>query len=154
VFQARFRGIANYYQYAADRSHLSKLKGIMQQSLVKTLAHKFKISVSQVYRRYRGTQTLDDYKYRTLQVEVPIKDGIRVIYWGAIPLRTVKAVNQPLRDFKEIRWGHPRSDLIQRLQANTCELCGSSDRCQVHHIRKLADLKQRWRGRKEKPAWV
>lgn len=47
-----------------------------------------------------------------------------------------------------------RTDLIQRLQANECELCGSRKSCEVHHIRKLADLKHRWRGRKEKPEWV
>ena len=47
VFQSRFRGLAEYYQYAVDVSRLGSLKNIMQQSLVKTLAHKFKISVSQ-----------------------------------------------------------------------------------------------------------
>ncbi len=153
VFQARFRGIAEYYQYAVDRSRLGSLKNIMQQSLVKSLAHKFKISVSTVYQRYRGTQTVNDYTYKTLNVEVPTKNGVRTIYWGAIPLRVVKAINQPLRDFRETRWGG-RSDLFQRLQADKCELCSSSDRCQVHHVRKLADLKRRWEGRKEKPAWV
>jgi hypothetical protein len=40
------------------------------------------------------------------------------------------------------------------LQANTCELCGSEEKCEVHHIRKLADLKHRWAGRKTKPEWV
>jgi hypothetical protein len=33
-----------------------------------------------------------------------------------------------------------------------CELCGSELNCEVHHIRKLADLNQP--GRKEKPQWV
>jgi hypothetical protein len=47
----------------------------------------------------------------------------------------------------------PRTvELIQRVKAGTCELCGSTDRTQVHHIRKLADLKQK--GRKEKPLWI
>ena len=154
TFQAKFRGIAEYYQYAADRHRLGTLKGIMQQSLVKTLAHKFKVSVSQIYRRYRGTQTVDGYPYKTLQVEVPTKRGTRTLYWGAIPLKTQKHFSQALPDFKDRLWRDVRSDLIQRLQADQCELCGSSDRVQVHHVRKLADLKQRWAGRKEKPAWV
>ena len=47
-----------------------------------------------------------------------------------------------------------RSDLIRRLQADTCELCGSHENCEVHHIRKLVDVKKRWAGRREKPAWV
>lgn len=46
------------------------------------------------------------------------------------------------------------TDLIQRLRAQECEICGSTEDCDVHHIRKLADLKQRWKGHKEKPDWV
>lgn len=154
TFQARFRGIADYYQYAVDRCRLQSLKHIMQQSLVKTLAHKFKVSVSQIYRRYRGTQLVDGYEYKTLQVEVPTKKGTRVIYWGAIPLRTAKNFSQPLNDAKNFYWTNVRSDLIQRLQKDTCELCGSHDRVQAHHVRKLSDLKRRWAGRQDKPAWV
>ncbi len=152
VFQSRFRGIADYYKYAVDRSHLNSLKNIMQQSLVKTLAHKFKISVSKVYRHYRSTYEVDGFTYKTLEVEIPTTKGTRTIRWGAIPLKTVKVISEPLRDFKETRWGG-RSDLIQRLKADTCELCGSRDRVQVHHVRKLSDLKRRWKGR-EKPTWV
>lgn len=153
TFQARFRGIAEYYRYAVNVHQLSSLKNIMQQSLVKTLAHKFKISVPRIYRKYRGTQVVDDYTYKTLQVEIPTKHGTRTIYWGAIPLRTQNAINQPLRDFKDIRYGSS-TDLIQRLQADKCEICGSQDNCEVHHVRKLSDLKRRWAGRKEKPTWV
>ena len=153
VFQSRFRGIAEYYQYAVDRCRLNSLKNIMQQSLVKTLAHKFKISVSKVYRRYRNKHEVDGFTYKTLSVEVPTAKGTRTIRWGAIPLKTVNVINEPLRDFKDTRWGE-RSDLLRRLKADTCELCGSRDRVNVHHVRKLSDLKRRWQGRREKPAWV
>src|SRR4051794_29923734 len=58
------------------------------------------------------------------------------------------------RPFEADRHGPSRTDLIQRLLADECEICGSTDRVQVHHVRKLADLKQRWQGRREKPRWV
>ena len=152
-FQARFRGIANFYQYAVNRHSLGGLKNIMQQTLVKTLAHKYKLSVSQIYRKYRGKIDVDGTTYQTLQVVVPTKKGTRLIYWGAIPLRVVTPGIGQLHD---IRYTHhlTRTDLIQRLQANACELCGSHKDCEVHHIRKLVDLKRRWAGRREKPAWV
>jgi len=51
---------------------------------------------------------------------------------------------------KEV-YGH-RSEVVQRLLAQTCELCGAQEQCAVHHIRRLADLHQP--GRKEKPLWV
>ena len=41
---------------------------------------------------------------------------------------------------------------MQRLLAKKCELCGAEGSCQVHHVRKLADLNQP--GRSEKPLWV
>jgi len=154
IYQTRFRGLAQYYKYATDRHRLGKLKYIMEVSLTKTLAGKFKTSVSQIYRKYKGTRVVDRYTYKTLQVEVPSKRGIRVFYWGAIPLNRVKAGTETIQDALPKARTHDRSDLIQRLQANNCELCGSEEQCEVHHIRKLADLKKRWRGRKEKPDWV
>ena len=33
-----------------------------------------------------------------------------------------------------------RNELIHRLLAERCELCESTDRLEVHHLRKLADL--------------
>jgi hypothetical protein len=45
-----------------------------------------------------------------------------------------------------------RNELIHRLLAGRCELCGGSAGLQVHHIRKLADLNKP--GRSERPPWV
>jgi group II intron reverse transcriptase/maturase len=155
VYQQRFRGIAEYYKYAVDRWRLAKLKYAMEISLVKTLARKFKVTVAKVYRRYKGTLTVDGHTYKTLQVEVPTNNGSRCIYWGAIPLKVVKPGFGPIDDHRYHEGIRGlRSDLIQRLQADKCELCGSQERCEVHHIRKLSDLKQRWRGRKAKPEWA
>jgi group II intron reverse transcriptase/maturase len=156
VYQQRFRGIAEYFKYAVDRHRLSKLKYVMEVALTKTLANKFKTSVARIYRRYSGTRTVDGYTYKTLQVEIPTKKGMRCIYWGAIPLTVVKPGTEPIDDqIRRRNWPlSTRTDLVQRLLASKCEVCGSEENCDVHHIHKLADLKKRWRGRKEKPAWV
>ena len=45
-----------------------------------------------------------------------------------------------------------RTELVQRLLADTCELCGSTVKVQVHHIRAMKDLRKK--GRAERPAWV
>jgi hypothetical protein len=45
-----------------------------------------------------------------------------------------------------------RSALLKRMLADECELCGSRERVEVHHIRNLADLNKP--GRKEKPEWM
>lgn len=155
TYQKRFRGLAEYYKYAADRHKLVKLKYAMEQALVKTLAAKFKTRVSQIYVRYKGVQQVGTTRYKTLQVEVSTKTTTRTIYWGAVPLKTVSIGSQPIEDDHYARqaW-NVRSDLLQRLQADTCEMCGHVGKCKVHHIRKLSNLKQRWHGRPEKPDWV
>jgi group II intron reverse transcriptase/maturase len=156
TYQRKFRGMAEYYKFATDRDKLSKLKYVMEVSLTKTLAHKFKTTVSRIYRRYAGKRTVQGNTYKVLAVEVPAKTKTRHIYWGAVPLNVIKPNIEAIDDNATLPntiFGS-RTDLIQRLQANECEICGSQEHCEVHHIRKLSDLKNRWRGRKEKPAWV
>ena len=48
-------------------------------------------------------------------------------------------------------WGK-RSEVVDRLLAGECELCGAPANIEAHHIRKLADL--RGKGRAAKPKWV
>jgi hypothetical protein len=45
-----------------------------------------------------------------------------------------------------------RTELLDRLMAEKCERCESNEDLQVHHVRKLADLKVKGQG--EKPAWM
>ena len=45
-----------------------------------------------------------------------------------------------------------RSEVVQRLLAQECEICGATDNIEVHHIRKLADIEQK--GRKDRPEWM
>lgn len=156
VYQQRFRGIAQYYKYAVDRNKLGKLKYVMEISLTKTLANKFRTKVTEIYKKYKGTRTVDGYTYKVLRVDVPTKNGTRTIYWGGISLKIVKPGSEAIDDRIGIRnfVANSRTDLVQRLKANECEICGATEKCDVHHIRKLANLKERWRGKREKPDWV
>ena len=45
-----------------------------------------------------------------------------------------------------------RTELVQRLLADRCELCGSRQNIQVHHVRALKDLERE--GRTEMPRWA
>jgi len=153
-YQIQFRGIAEYYKFAADRGSLSKLRNAMQESLVKTLAKKYKLTVSQIFAKYRSSLLVDGKPVTCLQVTVPTTHGKRMIYWGAVSLKVIKPGTHTLKDERPfLPWGDIRSDLLRRLQADKCELCGSAGDCVVHHVKKLVDLKRRWAGR-EKPEWV
>lgn len=149
-YQSEFRGFAEYYQLANDLHRLNSLKWIMEQSLAKTLATKLKVTVKKVHKKYGTTWTVEGKTHKGLQVIVPRKGKKPLIAkWGGIPLkRKLQAI---LNDHPPLVWPN-RSELEKRLLADTCELCGSTDRVEVHHIRALKDLEQK--GRREKPLWA
>lgn len=155
VYQQRFRGIAEYYKYATDRRRLQKLKYFMEVALTMTLACKHKTTVNRIYRKYASRREVDGYSYRVLAVPVPSQQGLKYAYWGGIPLKRVDVGQGYIIDrtvMDDIP--HPkRVELIRRLQANRCELCGSTEKCEVHHVRRLMDVKRKWRDL-EKPNWV
>jgi hypothetical protein len=127
------------------------VKWIMERSLTKTLAHKLRISVKQVYRRFQTTTETDRGPRKVLRVEVERGGGKKplVARWGGISLaRDTEAV---LDEDPPIIWGS-RTEIEERLLADRCELCGSREDIEVHHIRALRDLRKG--GRAEKPAWV
>ncbi len=49
-------------------------------------------------------------------------------------------------------WNNARSEIVERLLADTCELCGSRDQVQVHYIRALKELRRT--DRTELPDWA
>lgn len=70
LYDSEFRGIADYYKLARNRYHHGYLKWIMETSLTKTLAHKLKISVKEVYRRYGATMQTEHGPKKVLRVTV------------------------------------------------------------------------------------
>jgi group II intron reverse transcriptase/maturase len=149
-YQAEYRGIVNYWRMAINLRDLGRLKWIMETSLTKTLASKLKLSVQQVYSRFRATIDTPNGPRTGLRTTVE-REGKRplVAIWGGIKL--IRDVKAPLNDDPPRIWSD-RSELIDRLLANTCELCGSQEGIRVHHIRALRDLRK-W-GPKEPPEWV
>ena len=150
-FQREYRGVVEYYRRAYNLHRLNRLKWTMEWSLTRTLALKLRTSVSQVYRRYGATIQTDQGPRVGLQVVVERGEGMRplVARWGGITLaRNTKAA----LDDAPVRVCRPRTELERRLLADTCELCGSQDDIQVHHVRALKDLQRR--GRAARPFWV
>lgn len=152
-FQAEYRGVAEYYRLAFNRHRLGYLKYVMERSLTKTLARKYRITVPQVYRRYRAVLDTEHGPRRGLQVVVAREGGRPplVAHWGGISLAR-DITPRPLYDNPPRIWNSHRSELVQRLMADACELCGSGKQVEVHHIRALKDLNPQ--GRKQQPAWV
>lgn len=151
-YESEFRGIANFYRMAHNLSQLSRLRGLMQQSLTKTLASKFRITVAEVYRQCRA-YIRDEYGNRKSVLQVRVQhDGKppQIARWGAVSLRwRIEAtIDDRLTPYRAIN----ATELVQRLLADHCELCGSRVSVEVHHVRALKDLNRR--GRSERPLWA
>lgn len=149
-YQWHYAGLVNYYALAQNIGSLSKLRWVMQTSLLRTLANKHKSSVVTQWRRYRGTVQTEHGPRRCVAVIVP-RPGKNplVARFGGLPLRRKK--NAVLIDQVPIR-RPPHTELLDRFLADQCEVCGSHEHVEVHHVRKLADLKVK--GRRELPDWA
>jgi hypothetical protein len=152
-YQAEFRGIAGYYQLAFNLHRLGRLKYVMERSLVKTLARKYRVRVPRIYGRYRAVLETDQGPRRGLQVTVERGEGRPplVAQWGGISLARKIRIGS-LDDPPTQVWNSGRTEIVKRLLADTREMCGSHDGVEVHHIRHLKDLSVR--GRAAKPVWA
>jgi group II intron reverse transcriptase/maturase len=151
-YGAEYRGIVQYYLLAGDVWRLSRLHWVMVTSLLKTLAGKYGSSVSKMARRY-GAMTDTPYgPHKCMQVSVDrgVNRKPLVARFGGIPLRRQKYAI--LRDREPLPATARRKELVHRLLAGRCEICGQADKVQVHQIRKLADLETP--GQPELPEWV
>ena len=151
-YQSEYRGIVQYYILAQNLCWFSKLHWIMEGSLLKTLAFKHRSTMKKVKAKYQS-ENVDKRTGKTLKclkVVVERKDKRPLIaQWGGISL--VHQRHAVIEDTPyQVRSG--RTELLKRLLADQCELCGSTENIEVHHIRKLADLNVK--GRKEKSVWA
>lgn len=151
IYGARYRGIVNYYLLACDVFRLNRLHWVMQSSLLCSLANKHRSTMSKMARKYKATADTPAGPRKCIQASITRAPGRKplVAQFGGIPLRRQK--NAALLDH-DPAYRHPRQrEVVRRLLAGECELCGQAARTQAHQIRKLADLSQYGQ---EKPAWA
>lgn len=140
LYQSEYSGIVQYYRLAYNLHTLGRVKWVAEQSLTKTLVNKLRTGRREIYRRFKRELTTPEGTYKVLMVTVdrgPKKRPL-VAHFGGISLRRNEWAT--IGEIPTVIWSG-RSELLQRLLAKQCELCESKDNIEVHHIRKLADLK-------------
>jgi Reverse transcriptase (RNA-dependent DNA polymerase)/Type II intron maturase len=135
-YQSAYRGIVQYYLLAYNVPQFSRLQWTRQQSLPRTRAHKHRASVRSMQNKYRSTVRTPDGTMQCLKVTGDRGEGKKALgaYFGGIPLR--RQQQAILHDSLPRHFDRSRNELIKRLLADTCELCGAQGHCAVHHIRK------------------
>jgi group II intron reverse transcriptase/maturase len=150
-YQLEYRGYVQYYQLAENVARLNKLRWVMETSLLKTLAAKHKTTVSKTAVKF-GDKIDTPHGPRKCLKATQTREGKPplVAYFGGIPLRRKRQA--VLEDQPTPTYSNRSSELLQRLLADECEVCKSREKVEVHHIRKLSDLRKP--GRKAKPDWA
>jgi group II intron reverse transcriptase/maturase len=151
-YQAEYRGVVQYYLLAHNVGWFNKVQWVAETSLLKTLAGKHKSSVAAMAQKYKATTQTPKGPRKCLKVEVQRENGKKplVAQFGGIPLQ--RKQDAILVDHTPQFYMTSHSELLKRVLAETCELCGSKEQVEVHHIRKLADVEKL--GKKEKPKWM
>lgn len=151
-YQSVLQGIYNFYCMTRDiKRRMNGIHFILLRSLLKTLACKYKNTSRKMLAKYQ-TVVLGR---KRLQVIVPRKDKPPLIgVFGGFPFERIpQGLLTEDTTFEQL-WHKPatkRSEVVQRLLAGQCEICGAKGPCEVHHIRKLADIDRP--GRRPATTW-
>ena len=134
-YDSEIRGFYNYYRLANNVSILNQFDYIMNGSLHKTFAFKYRTKASSIRAKYivngvfgvyydtkQGTKRFELYHDGFKRITKPYKDRV-----------DIPPIDQRL----------PRKNsLAARIKAGHCELCGKTGvNIHMHHVRKLKDLK-------------
>jgi hypothetical protein len=150
AYETRVQGLVNYYVMAHDvKAKMSQVRYVYKKSLTKTLARKYTCSSETIRKKY-GVWAEGRREMFRVSIEREGKKPLTVTY-GAKPIRRNRyaVIHDEILNF-----GTTRTELVARLLNDTCELCGSRKNVQGHHIRKLSDLKKKYKGKKEPPEWA
>jgi len=137
-YNSEIRGFRNYYRIANNSSYANSFGYIMQYSMFKTFATKYRTSMAKMIRRLRIGKNFG-VSYKT-------KDGkpkTRLFYNEGFARKPV-IKNSTVDAVPKTVMYSSKTSLMARLSARQCELCGKTN-CdiEIHHVRKLKDLKGR-----------
>ena len=127
-------GFCNYYLIANNCVVLHNFRYIMEYSMYKTFAGKYRSTVRKINKKYRCN--------RLFTVKYEQKGAIksRTFYKTSFKRRTT-AFNGSCDIEPYSIADVSRTNLTDRLKAGKCELCGATGKLIMHHVRNLKDLK-------------
>ena len=133
-------GFYNYYSIANNCAHaLNNFKYIMEYSMYKTFAGKYKCRTREVNKKYR--------KNGRFTIKHMTKTGVKERYFYDGGFKRKKPTYKSECDtMPRTIYTAGRTSLVERLKARECELCEATDDLVMHHVRKLKNLqgKESW----------
>jgi RNA-directed DNA polymerase len=141
TYNAEMRGLANYYSLAQGyKAALQRVIGLAQWSFFATLSHKHKSSIGKVARKMKLSAQAG-YALKVNVNGIPKSYKLFRLKDHEPPKIHSSTVDTPL---DTTRFTMTRSELVRRLNANTCEYCGKiGGYMEVHHIKALKDIQEK-----------
>lgn len=154
IYASEVRGLYNYYRMADNVANaMNRFKHYHRASLAKTIAVKMRMSVAKVRQKYNVDGTIGI----VIKREAPKRELVYKYYnEGFAKNDYIANANYTADLLPNVNKYSGRNSLVKRLLANKCELCGTDDpniNYEVHHVRKLKDLKKKYKNKKP-PYWV
>lgn len=135
-YNSEIRGFRNYYSIANNSAVANSFGYIMQYSMFKTYATKYRKSMSKMMRKY---QIGKDFGVTYTDKKGNVKT--RLFYNGGFARKPMQKNATVDVIPKTVKYSS-KTSLMARLSARECELCGKTDTdIEIHHVRKLKDLK-------------
>lgn len=137
TYNMEIRGFVNYYALGnSANKKLNKVADLCKRSCAMTLAHKNRTTTQKVIASLKQPDGSWTYK-------IPDSKKVKEInfYWlkrdfVAKSCREIQIDTIPNTYAITLS----RTELIKKLEANTCEYCGSQENVEVHHIHKMKDI--------------
>lgn len=134
-YNSRIQGILNYYSFAGNRSSLHRVFWILRQSCALTLARKFKLkTIRKAFSKF-GFNLMD----HSTDTKIVIPENLSRLSKFNCGGPTDPEVLDTILGKK---WSNK---LTSSAPFGTCVLCGSSHGVEMHHLRKVNDVRQKIR---------
>jgi hypothetical protein len=122
----------------------------METSLLKTIAAKNNSTGAKTLKRLRMRTQTPNGPRKSLKLTIPRKGNTPLVaIFGGLSLARKDAA---IKDQVIKPYVRRRSEIVERLLNETCEVCGAKEKVEMHHMRKRTDLNKQ--GRREKPLWM
>ena len=133
-YNAQIRGIYNYYRLASNVSVLNKFHYVMEYSLYKTVAAKYRITMTKAKLIYT--------KNREFRVSYNTKKGVKYAVFYNDGFRKAKyALGSYVDVIPEYEQMNKPKELFLRYKANVCEMCGAYvPTVKVYQVKSMSDL--------------
>jgi group II intron reverse transcriptase/maturase len=137
AYNAEVRGFANYYSIANNSAALHSFRYIMEYSMYKTFGRKYRANIGRIIKKYRHNKDFA-VKYSNQKGEQKMNTFAKVSF-----SRKMTKMLSNVDGLPNTIIVSAKTSLIDRLKAKQCEYCGATNNLEMHHVRKLKDLKGR-----------